>query len=29
MGSAGAKVMAIVRGIADLYVHAGGQYEWD
>jgi 3'(2'), 5'-bisphosphate nucleotidase len=29
MGSAGAKVMAIVRDIADAYVHAGGQYEWD
>ncbi|MCX7621789.1 MAG: 3'(2'),5'-bisphosphate nucleotidase CysQ, partial [Acidimicrobiales bacterium] len=29
MGSAGAKAMAIVRGEADVYVHAGGQYEWD
>lgn len=29
MGSAGAKVMAIVQGLADVYVHAGGQYEWD
>ena len=29
MGSAGAKVMAIVRDVADAYVHAGGQYEWD
>ena len=29
MGSAGAKVMAIVQGRADVYVHAGGQYEWD
>jgi len=29
MGSAGAKVMAVVRGQADAYVHAGGQYEWD
>lgn len=29
MGSAGAKAMAVVRGVADLYVHAGGQYEWD
>ncbi len=29
MGSAGAKVMAIVQGIAEVYVHAGGQYEWD
>ena len=29
MGSAGAKVMAVVRDAADAYVHAGGQYEWD
>jgi 3'(2'), 5'-bisphosphate nucleotidase len=29
MGSAGAKVMAILRGAADVYLHAGGQYEWD
>ena len=29
MGSAGAKAMALVRGIADIYVHSGGQYEWD
>lgn len=29
MGSAGAKTMAVLRGEADLYVHAGGQYEWD
>lgn len=29
MGSAGAKVMAVVRGVADVYVHAGGQFEWD
>src|SRR5712692_674135 len=29
MGSAGAKTMAIVLGEADVYVHAGGQYEWD
>ncbi|MGO9056988.1 MAG: 3'(2'),5'-bisphosphate nucleotidase CysQ [Candidatus Binataceae bacterium] len=29
MGSAGAKAMAIVRGEAHAYVHAGGQYEWD
>jgi 3'(2'), 5'-bisphosphate nucleotidase len=29
MGSAGAKVMAVVDGRADLYLHAGGQYEWD
>jgi 3'(2'), 5'-bisphosphate nucleotidase len=29
MGSAGAKAMAVVRGEADIYLHAGGQYEWD
>jgi 3'(2'), 5'-bisphosphate nucleotidase len=29
MGSAGAKAAAVVRGAADVYVHAGGQYEWD
>ena len=29
MGSAGAKAMAVVAGDADLYYHAGGQYEWD
>ncbi|MGI8683385.1 MAG: 3'(2'),5'-bisphosphate nucleotidase CysQ [Mycobacteriales bacterium] len=29
MGSAGAKVMSIVLGEADAYVHGGGQYEWD
>ena len=29
MGSAGAKAMAIVRGEADVYLHTGGQYEWD
>lgn len=29
MGSAGAKAMAVVRGQADAYLHAGGQYEWD
>jgi 3'(2'), 5'-bisphosphate nucleotidase len=29
MGSAGAKAMAVVRGEADVYLHAGGQYEWD
>jgi len=29
MGSAGAKAMAVVLGEADIYVHAGGQYEWD
>ncbi len=29
MGSAGAKAMAVVQGEAELYVHGGGQYEWD
>jgi 3'(2'), 5'-bisphosphate nucleotidase len=29
MGSAGAKVIAVVRDVVDAYVHAGGQYEWD
>ncbi len=29
MGSAGAKAMAVVTGEADIYAHAGGQYEWD
>lgn len=29
MGSAGAKAMAVVRGDAEVYAHAGGQYEWD
>jgi len=29
MGSSGAKAMAIVRGDADIYLHSGGQYEWD
>lgn len=29
LGSAGAKAMAVVTGDADLYAHAGGQYEWD
>jgi 3'(2'), 5'-bisphosphate nucleotidase len=29
MGSAGAKVLAVVRGEAEVYLHSGGQYEWD
>ncbi len=29
MGSAGVKVMSVVRGLSDVYVHSGGQYEWD
>lgn len=29
MGSAGAKAMAVIRGEAEIYLHTGGQYEWD
>ncbi|MEI9928073.1 MAG: 3'(2'),5'-bisphosphate nucleotidase CysQ [Sphingomonas sp.] len=29
MGSAGAKAMAVVRGLADIYLHSGGQHQWD
>lgn len=29
MGSAGYKAGAVVRGEVDLYLHSGGQYEWD
>ena len=29
MGSAGVKVMAVLSGEADAYIHAGGQYQWD
>jgi 3'(2'), 5'-bisphosphate nucleotidase len=29
LGSAGAKVAAVVNGEADAYVHGGGFYEWD
>ena len=29
MGSAGAKAMAVVQGEAEIYLHTGGQYEWD
>lgn len=29
MGSAGIKATAVVDGVVDAYVHAGGQYEWD
>jgi 3'(2'), 5'-bisphosphate nucleotidase len=29
MGSAGAKVASVIQGVSDVYVHAGGQYEWD
>ena len=28
-GSAGATAMAVVRGEAEIYLHTGGQYEWD
>ena len=29
LGSAGYKAMAVVRGEADAYVHAGGMHQWD
>ncbi|WP_037488573.1 3'(2'),5'-bisphosphate nucleotidase CysQ [Sphingomonas phyllosphaerae] len=29
MGSAGAKAMSIILGQSDVYLHSGGQYEWD
>lgn len=29
MGSAGAKAMAVVLGEAEVYLHSGGQHEWD
>jgi 3'(2'), 5'-bisphosphate nucleotidase len=29
MGSVGAKVAAIIQGAADIYLHSGGQHEWD
>lgn len=29
LGSAGAKAMAVVLGETDIYVHAGGQHQWD
>ena len=29
IGSAGAKAMAIVRGEANIYLHSGGQYQFD
>ena len=29
LGSAGAKAMAVVLGEADIYVHDGGQHQWD
>jgi len=29
IGSAGAKIAAVLLGRVDAYIHAGGQYEWD
>ena len=29
IGSAGAKAMAVILGQADIYLHSGGQHEWD
>ncbi len=29
IGSAGAKVMAVLNGQVDAYIHCGGQWEWD
>ena len=29
MGSAGAKAMAVLDGRAEVYLHTGGQYQWD
>lgn len=29
MGSAGAKAMAVARGAAEIYLHSGGQHQWD
>jgi len=29
MGSAGAKTMAVVLGEAEIYLHSGGQHQWD
>jgi 3'(2'), 5'-bisphosphate nucleotidase len=29
LGSAGAKAAAVITGEADIYLHAGGQHEWD
>jgi 3'(2'), 5'-bisphosphate nucleotidase len=29
LGSAGYKTVAVVRGEADVYVHAGGMFQWD
>ena len=29
MGTAGAKAMAVLRGEAEIYLHSGGQHQWD
>ena len=29
MGSAGAKATSVVLGTSDVYLHGGGQWEWD
>jgi 3'(2'), 5'-bisphosphate nucleotidase len=29
IGSAGAKIAAVLQGRVDAYIHAGGQSEWD
>lgn len=29
LGSAGAKAMTVVRGEAEIYLHSGGQHQWD
>jgi 3'(2'), 5'-bisphosphate nucleotidase len=29
LGSAGAKTMAVVQGVADIYIHDAGLHEWD
>nr|WP_237392608.1 3'(2'),5'-bisphosphate nucleotidase CysQ [Steroidobacter denitrificans] len=29
MGSAGVKAMSVLLGEGDIYLHSGGQYEWD
>lgn len=29
MGSAGAKAMSVILGTSDIYLHSGGQFEWD
>jgi 3'(2'), 5'-bisphosphate nucleotidase len=29
MGSAGAKTVAVLERVADVYLHSGGQFEWD